>query len=383
MTAGAGRPTRPKVVVVGQTPPPFGGQAVMIEALVEGEYDAFDLVHVRMDFSHHVDEIGVFRVRKVAHLASTIARIALARMQGCRTLYYPPAGPNMVPICRDIAILLATRWMFRAVIFHFHASGVSEAYDRLPAPLRPLYRRAYHGADAGIRLSELTPDDAGALATKATHVVPNGVPDNVPAGGPPGPRRADVPVLLYVGVLCESKGVLVLLEACARLMEHGVPFRLALVGAPQPAAFGQALTEAIDGRGLGDHVQLCGVRSGEEKWHTYGAASVFCFPTFFQSEAFPVVLLEAMQFELPVVASRWRGIPSIVEDGRTGFLVPPGDPVALAERIETLLTDRQLAEGMGRQGRARFLDRFTIDVFRRNMEAVIASVACPATTSVL
>ena len=354
----------------------------MIEALVEGKYDAFDLVHVRMDFSHHVDEIGVFRARKIAHLASTIARIALARMQGCRTLYYPPAGPNIVPICRDIAILLATRWMFRAVIFHFHAGGVSEAYDRLPAPLRPLYRRVYCGADAGIRLSELTPDDAGALATKATHVVPNGVPDNVPAGEPPRPRPADVPVLLYVGVLCESKGVLVLLEACARLMGRGVRFRLALVGAPQPAAFGQALTEAIDGHGLTDYVELCGVRSGPEKWHTYGAASVFCFPTFFESEAFPVVLLEAMQFELPVVASRWRGIPSIVDDGRTGFLVPPGDAVALAERIETLLTDRELAEGMGRRGRARFLDGFTLEVFRRNMEAVIASVACPAATSV-
>jgi glycosyltransferase involved in cell wall biosynthesis len=56
--------------------------------------------------------------------------------------------------------------------------------------------------------------------------------------------------------------------------------------------------------------------------------------------------------------------------------------VALAERIEALLDDRELAEDMGRRARARFLDEFTIEVFRRNMEAVIASVACPAATSV-
>lgn len=359
--------------MVGQTPPPFGGQAMMIQALLDGEYEAFDLVHVRMNFSHDVKEIGAFRIRKVGHLVATIARIVLARFRhGCTTLYYPPAGPNLVPICRDIVVLGSTRWMFKEVVFHFHASGLSEAYGGLPAPLRPLYRFAYHGADAAIRLSELAPDDPGALGARRAYVVPNGVADH--AGGI-SPRAGSPPALLYVGVLCEAKGLLVLLEACALLKSQGIPFRLDLVGAPQPAGFARVLEDTIARHGLGDVVRLCGVQSGEGKWRIYRDASVFCFPTFFESETFPVVLLEAMQFGLPVVASRWRAVPSIVDEGHTGFIVSPHDPTALAARIETLLRDPELSARMGGNGRERFLDSFTVDVFRRNMEAVLASAA--------
>ncbi len=361
-------------MVVGQTPPPIGGQAVMIQALLDGTYDDFDLVHVRMDFSHHVDEIGAFRLRKLGHLVQTIVRVALARFRDrCTILYFPPAGPNIVPICRDIAILLCTRWMFRAVIFHFHASGVSDAIPRLPAPLRPLCRMAYSKPDVAVRLSDLTPDDPGALGARTTFVVPNGVADHAGDRAPARPRQP--PGLLYVGVLSQSKGVLVLLEACAILKKHGVPFRLDLVGGPQPASFGVVLTERIDELGIGDHVNLRGVLWGDEKWQVFGEAAVFCFPTSFESEAFPVVLLEAMQFGMPVVATRWRGIPSIVEDGHTGFLVAPGDATATANRIETLLRDPDLAAGMGANGRERYLSRFTIDVFQRNMAAAIESVA--------
>ena len=356
----------------------------MIEALIGGDYESFDIVHVRMDFSHDVDEIGAFRLRKLGHLAQTIVRIAGARLRhGCTTLYYPPAGPNIVPICRDIAILVATRWMFRGVIFHFHASGVSEAYAGLPALLRPLYRLAYRRADVAIRLSELAADDPGALEALTSYVVPNGVPDNYPAHRqrPGETLPAGPPRLLYVGVLCESKGLLVLLEACATLKKHGVPFRLDLVGAPQPAEFARVLTETVDAYGLGDEVAFRGVRSGEEKWRIYGEATVFCFPTFFESETFPVVLLEAMQFGLPVVATSWRGIPSIVDDGRTGFLVPHHDAPSMADRIETLIGSPDLAADMGRSGRERFLRDFTIDAFRRNMETVITSVARPVPAS--
>lgn len=374
----AGRPPlTPKVVVVGQTPPPFGGQAVMIQALLDGDYSTVELVHVRMDFSHHVDEIGSFRVRKLGHLAVTIARIAAARVRHrATTLYYPPAGPNLVPICRDLAILLCTRWMFRAVVFHFHASGLSEAYSRLPAPLRPLYRFAYRNPDVALRLSELTPDDPAALGAARVHLVPNGVPDH--CLGTAHERPGGAPALLYVGVVSESKGVLVLLEACAILKKHGVAFRLNLVGAPQPATFAAVLTEAIEARGLENEVRLCGVQEGEDKWRLYREAAVFGFPTFFESEAFPVVLLEAMQFGLPVVATDWRGIPSIVEDGRTGFLVPPHDAGALAERMEALLGQPDLAQAMGARGRQRYLAHFTVEVFQRKMETILSSVSSPS-----
>ena len=99
-----------------------------------------------------------------------------------KILYYPPAGPNRVTIFRDFAILLPTRWLFGKTIFHFHASGLSEIYERLPAWQRWLFRRAYYNADAGIRLSALTPDDARQLRVRREYVIANGIDDPCPAG---------------------------------------------------------------------------------------------------------------------------------------------------------------------------------------------------------
>jgi glycosyltransferase involved in cell wall biosynthesis len=108
---------------------------------------------------------------------------------------------------------------------------------------------------------------------------------------------------------------------------------------------------------------------GTQRDDQYRAADVFCFPSFYEAEAFPLVLLEALQFSLPVVATEWRGIPAIVEDGVNGLLVPTRAPDRIADSLERLLRDRPLRETMGARGRGIYLEKFTDDVFRTNMQA--------------
>ena len=171
-----------KVLVVGQTPPPFGGQSIMIERFIRTELDDVKLLHARMGFSSHMNEVGRVRVYKVLHLFTLIAKIYYYRIfHGVRILYYPPAGPDRVPMYRDLAILLATRWLFDKTIFHFHAGGLSELYDRLPAWQRWFFRRAYYKVDAAIRISDLTPEDGKLLECRREFMVPNGIDDPNPA----------------------------------------------------------------------------------------------------------------------------------------------------------------------------------------------------------
>ena len=77
-------------------------------------------------------------------------------------------------------------------------------------------------------------------------------------------------------------------------------------------------------------------------------------------DALPTVLLEAMACGLPVVSTALSGIPEIVADGETGYLVPPGDPAALAAAMRRLLEDYALAERLGRAGRERARDLFDL-----------------------
>jgi glycosyltransferase involved in cell wall biosynthesis len=106
-------------------------------------------------------------------------------------------------------------------------------------------------------------------------------------------------------------------------------------------------------------LDLTGVLTGNDKVNAYANADIFCFPTFFEAETFGLVALEAMQFGLPVVATSWRGVPSLVRNNVNGFTVPPRDPEALAERISILIDDPALSRAMGRKGREIYLSNYT------------------------
>ncbi len=97
----------------------------------------------------------------------------------------------------------------------------------------------------------------------------------------------------------------------------------------------------------------------------YAEADVFCLPSWW--EAMPLSVLEAMASGLPVVATEVGDVPRLVEDGRTGFVVPSRDPQSLANALAKLLSDPALARSMGAAGRARADERFSSTVTVRNV----------------
>jgi len=100
-----------RILVVGQTPPPFGGQAIMIQLLLDGAYDDIELVHVRMNFSKELKSTGKLKLAKLWELFRVIAAIYRVKLiKRPKVLYYPPSGPSFVPVIRDIVVLGMTRY---------------------------------------------------------------------------------------------------------------------------------------------------------------------------------------------------------------------------------------------------------------------------------
>lgn len=359
-----------KILVIGQTPPPYGGQAIMIDRLLAGTYGSAALFHVRSEFSRELDEMGKIGLRKLLQPFSVVARAAYARLRhGTRVLYYAPSGPDYLPMLRDFAILIPLRWMFDSTIFHFHAAGTSELYERLPAWLRTLYRLSYFEPEVAIRLSDKNPDDPTFLRAQRTYIVPNGVADDYAAmGAPPKPTHSRCR-LLYVGLISLSKGFLVLVDAVRLLKEAGVDVDVSVVGRFASDGFRQTVEATLASHQLHDRFRFHGVLTGREKHQQFLEADVFCFPTFFESESFGLVVVEAMQFATPVVAARWRGVQSLVRDGDTGFLVPPRDSVGLADRLLALVRDSELRSRMGQRGRQVFMSEYVAERFHRRMDA--------------
>jgi Glycosyltransferase len=329
-----------------------------------------------MAFSSEMDEIGIFKLKKVWHLVVLIAKIYYYKIRfNIKILYYPPAGPNLVPILRDIVILLSTRFLFEKVIFHFHAGGVSEFRERLKRPLRRLFDKAYDYPTLSIRMSNLSPEDGRALQSKTDKIVPYGIDDHFLQFQSQLVKEKRSRIrMLYVGVIKDSKGVEYLIRAIRFVVESGNSIELRLMGKFDSAIYELKVRNVVEELQLTECITFCGVKSDIDKWQEYYNADIFCFPTFFESEAFPVVLLEAMQFSLPIVTTKWRAIPGIVHDGIEGYIVPIKDSGVLADKIRTLVDEPKLRSLMGDHARARYLTEFQSEIFHARIQKVFAEL---------
>ncbi len=358
-----------KILVVGQTPPPFGGQAVMIDEFLKGEFNAIELFHVRMSFSDDMDSVGKFKIRKIVILLQMIWQIWFARFRtGAKVLYYPPAGPNKVPVLRDIILLCATRFLFRKTVFHFHAGGVSTFVDELPGIIKPLYNRAYRNHDLAIRTSSLNPDDGMALGAAHSIVIPNGIRDMSGTVNTVTAKEGEPLKILFTGVLIASKGVYDLIESFCILRAAGHHVQLKVMGRWGDEDIKAACLKMLDTAELTEEVEFYGVLSGSAKFEAFASCDIFCFPSWFEAETFGLVIVEAMQFNKPVVSTLWRGIPSVVEDKVNGFLVPIKQPESVAEELRKLIESPELRERMGKESRRIYEEKFSIEKFYERME---------------
>jgi len=197
---------------------------------------------------------------------------------------------------------------------------------------------------------------------------------------PPVPRTArrspGAPfTVLFVGRLVERKGVSHLVDA-VNLLLPGAEVRLVIVGdGPERAR----IEARVRDRGLDGRVAVRGQVSDAELQAAYAGADAFVLPAVVDrrgdTEGLGVVLLEAMNHRVPVIASAIGGITDIVEDGVSGLLVPPGDAPALAAALGRLAGAPDLAAGLGEAGYRRLRERFGWDaITRRWLEVYAAAV---------
>ena len=154
--------------------------------------------------------------------------------------------------------------------------------------------------------------------------------------------------LTFVGRLTVAKGLKVLLEAVRIIADRYPEVELILIGGGSEGPEMEAETMRL---GLQEHVRFEGPKVANEVRQYLSATDVFVLSSF--AEGVPVVAMEALASAVPVVATRVGGIAELVEDGVSGFLVAPGDPAVLADRVCQLLADPELRSRFGEAGRRR------------------------------
>jgi len=176
--------------------------------------------------------------------------------------------------------------------------------------------------------------------------------------------------IVIIGRLVEKKGIGYALQAISRVIAAGRALSCTIIGA---GPLRGALERLIGELGIGAHVRMIGSKSHDEVMQVMAQSHILVAPSVTAAdgdeEGIPNTLKEAMAMGLPVISTLHAGIPELVENGVSGFLVPERDAEALAERLQRLVDHPETWTAMARAGRCRIEAEFDID--RLNDELLI------------
>jgi len=350
-----------------QLPPPVHGVTAMNARVLERAYDVVEqrVDLLRIVFTDDLANINRVSVRKLWRWLRLLAALA-ARLRARPAFVYFTPVPTGAGFLRDLTFIGVVKAFRVRLILHLHGRGIAE---RVRNPFwRPVYRFALRrcaivSASPAMQARELAPLR---LPGSRLYTIPNCVESlDVEAFRA---TRAGAPRLLFLSSTFPSKGVGILLDAIRQLRDRGVACELDIVGSSTPRG-DAAIAQYVRAHDLDACVRCNGALYGNDKYAAFGRADVFVHPTL--NDYVPLVVLEALQFGLPIVSTNVGAIPEMVVDGEHGLIVEKGDAAALARALETLLRDATLRERLGHAARRRYLTQYAPERFEHAFDAML------------
>jgi len=328
----------------------------------------FDTRYINLGTSEGIASIGQHSWKKWLRLAGIKAQVIHQLLQFKPDLVYLTLTSKGMGFYKDAIIALLVKALGYQVMYHFHNKGVKTRQHR--SFDNWLYRNVFRNAHV-ILLSPLLYDDIQFYVPKEhVHYCPNGIPDHAQTAerlekDPGHPQR-----FLFLSNLIESKGVWQFVEACSLLKARGLAFEGIMVGAPGDIT-AETLQQRITDLDLNESVSYVGPKYDIEKAEVLSDSNVLVFPTFYPNECFPLVLLEAMQFGLPIISTSEGAISEIIIHGESGLIAEKRNATAIADYMSVLISDPSLRQEMSKNARRRYEERYTLEAFERRFVEVI------------
>lgn len=354
------------VLFVLHLPPPVHGASMvgkyMHDSILLNE--AFNCHYINLTTAKDLTDIGKVGIRKLKQFIQLLMRIRKAVKQINPSLVYVTPNACGGAFYKDFIVIQMLKAMRCKVVVHYHNKGVETRQKRFLDNY--LYRHFFRGIKVILLAEVLYRDIRKYVGWEDVYICPNGIPEIFSKESKVA-RDNEIPHLLFLSNLLESKGVLVLLDACKILKDKGYQFVCDFVGGETMEIDKVRLSQEVECRGLEQSAIYHGRKYGDDKMLFYRSADVFVFPTFYHNECFPLVLLEAMEQGMACIATDEGGIPNIIDDGKTGFIVEKRNAMQLATKIELLINSSALCKAMGQAGRKKFLQEFTLDKFENRI----------------
>lgn len=355
-------------------PPPVHGSAMVSQYIKDSKLinDEFDMDFVNLSTSRKMEEIGktspILLLKKLGRFISAYIKCFWLLLTNKYSLCYCAITCHGTGFLKDAPFVLLCKLFMRKIVIHQHNKGMSKCVDKWPYCW--LLPKVYKNAKVMLLSWHLYSDVEKIVKKEDVLICPNGIPE-IFDEEPVFERNNPVPRLLFLSNLIESKGVYVLLDACKILKDKGHQFVCNFVGGETKAINREIFEEEVHKRGLDDSTYYLGRKYGDEKNKAFEESDIFVFPTFYANECFPLVLIEAMQYNLPIVTTNEGGIPDVVEHLVNGLISMSRDAEDLSKNIATLLKDDTLRKVMGEKGYQIYKEKYTLEAFEKTLKQCI------------
>lgn len=360
---------KPRILFIVPLPPPVHGSSMVCQSIQESSLirHSFHTDFVNLSTSRRMDEIGKRSLWKAFRFAGAYLKVFYKLVSRRYDACYLAITCHGVGFLKDAPFVELCKLFRRKVILHQHNKGLSKDVCRWP--YRWLMPEVYRDAEVILLSERLYADVSSVVGREQVHICPNGVSSPLTISVM---RHHAVPRLLFLSNLMESKGVYVLLEACRCLKENAYSFVCDFVGGETTEINRQRFDDEVRERGLEDCVFYHGPQYGADKERFFREADIFVQPTF--EDCFPLTLVEAMRYGLPVVSTDEGAIPDMVVDGENGFVCPRKDVEALVNALKKLLNDNELRKQMGENGCSRYMERYTSEAFEKTFHGILSDI---------
>ncbi len=357
-----------KILFILHLPPPVHGASQIGQYIRDSNSirNAFDCHFISLSSAKKLSEIGRFSILKILLLLKLYWRVFRFLLLNRTDLCYITLNSHGGSFFKDAGIALITRMFRRKTIYHFHNKGIRNYQDKFIYNLA--YKAVFKKAHALLLSPLLYPDIKKYLPPERVHYCANGIP--VHPVKPHSPQQEKCRIL-FLSNMMKAKGVLDLIEACKLLKKEGLSFHCDFVGKWFDVDEAQ-FKSLVSTHELNDYVCSHGAQFGNDKEVFYSEADLFVFPS--HNEAYPLVLLEAMQHKLPVISTKVGAIPEIVDEEHTGLLVKSQNPAQLALAMSRLIREPETRDRFGDAGYKKFCEHFTLNIFEQKLKIILSEI---------
>lgn len=363
--------SKPRILFITPLPPPVHGSAMVSRYIKDCKelQEEFICDFVNLSTSRTIDEIGKNSIKKYWRFFMSYVLTFWKLLTHRYALCYLAITCHGSGFLKDAPFVLLCKLFRRKVIIHQHNKGMSNCVNKQPYKwLLPL---VYKNTKVILLSWYLYPDIEKVVKKEQVVICPNGIPE-VFDKEPHFERNNEVPHLLFLSNLIPSKGVYVLLDACKLLKEKGYKFVCNFVGGESKEITKAIFEDEVAKRGLNEKLVYHGPQYGKEKEEHFKKADIFVHPT--KNDAFPLVLLEAMQHKLPIITTAEGGIPDIVTPLVNGLITMSATAEELSNNVAQLLDDSNMRRLFGENGYKIFKEKFTKKQFENEITKLLKNV---------